>query len=129
MKILITNWINLLGVFIVLFLYGIATNVSNPIPTLSQNFWQSILAILFGICINGILFWLLFIVSLIAFDLLFIVKDQNNLKVRLLIEWLLISLPFIYWVIKYNQWIFLMGVIAFLITQLIRQNLIVKAAK
>ncbi len=129
MKILITNWINLLGVFIVLFLYGIATNVSNPNPTLSQNFWQSILAILFGICINGILFWLLFIVSLIAFDLLFIVKDQNNLKVRLLIEWLLISLPFIYWVIKYNQWIFLMGVIAFLITQLIRQNLIVKAAK
>jgi len=129
MKILLTNWINLLGVFMAVFLYGIVTNILNPNPTVSQNFWQSILAVLFGICLNGILFWLLFLVLLIAFDLLFIVKDQNNLKVKLLIEWLLISLPFIYWVIKYKQWIFLVGVIVFLITQLIRQNLIVKAAQ
>lgn len=126
MKILLTNWVNLLGVFMAVLTYGIVTNALNPNPTVSQNFWQSILAVLFGIFLYGILFWILYIVSLIAFDLLFIVKDQNNLKVKLLIEWLLISLPFIYWAIKYKQWIFLVGVIVFLITQLIRQNLIVK---
>jgi len=73
-------------------------------------------------------FWGLYITELIIFDLLFIVKDQSNLKSKLIIESLLISLPFIYWIISHKQWIFLVGVLVFLITQLIRQNLIIKVA-
>lgn len=120
MSILKTNWINLLGVFLAVFVYGIVANILNPNPIVSQSIWQSILAVLFGICFYGILFWVLYIVTLVAFDLLFIVKNQNNLKKKMLIEWLLISLPFIYWIFKYKEWMFLVGIIVFLITQLIR---------
>lgn len=125
MKILLTNWINLLGVFVAVFLYAIVYNIYDT--SVTRNLYQSTFAAFILVCLYGILFWSLFIITLIVFDLLFIVKDQNNLKIKLLIEWLLISLPFIYWVLRYKQWIFLVGIIVFLITQLIRQNLILKA--
>ena len=124
MKILLTNWINLLGVFIAVFLYSVIYNIYDT--TVLRNIFQSVFAAFILVFLYGIIFWLIYICALIAFDLLFIVKDQNNLKLKLLIEWLLVSVPFIYWALKYNQYIFLFGMIGFLITQLIRQNLILK---
>ena len=73
------------------------------------------------------MFWGLFIISLIVADLLLIVWSQKLLKQKLLLEWLLVSSPFIYWVIKYQEWISLIGMITFFITQLLREKLIVKA--
>lgn len=46
-----------------------------------------------------------------------------------MIQWGLISLPFIYWVFYYEEWIFLVAVIAFFVTQNLRRIRIVKLMK
>ena len=55
----------------------------------------------------------MFVVSLAIADLLLIVRDQNKLRQKLLVEWLLLSCPFIYWGIKYGEWIFAVAIITF----------------
>jgi len=120
MKIIKTNWINLIGVFIAVFIYAIFLNLNDT--NVSRNLFQSILPALILVCLYGILFWALFILLLVGLDLIFIVKDQTNLTAKLLIEWLIISGPFIYWAVRYREWIFVVAIIALLITQFIRQK-------
>ena len=120
MKIISTNWINLIGVFITVFLYAIVLNLNDT--NVSRNLFQTILPALILVCLYGILFWTLFILLLVILDLIFIVKDQTNLTVKLLIEWLIISSPFIYWAVRYREGIFISAIVAFLITQFIRQK-------
>ena len=126
-KILKTNWINILGVFTVLFLY---TTVYGLIDSnISRNIFQAIIASLIGICLYGIMFWMGFILALIILDLILIVPNQDKLTLKLLLEWIIISAPFIYWAITYERQrnIFIVAIIAFLITQLLRKQLITKA--
>ena len=118
MKIIRTNWINIIGVFVVAFIYAIILNLNDV--NVSRNVIQSILPALILVCLYGIMFWILYIVLLIILDLLLIAKNQNNLTAKLLAEWLIISAPFVYWGIKYQQWIFIAVTITFLITQLLR---------
>ena len=120
MKIIKTNWINLVGVFIAVFIYAIVLNLTDI--NVSRNLFQSILPALILVCLYGVLFWALFILLLVVLDLIFIVKDQTNLTAKLLIEWLIISSPFIYWAIRYREWIFVAAILALLITQFIRQK-------
>jgi hypothetical protein len=120
MKIIKTNWINLIGVFIAVFIYAIVLNLNDT--NVSRNLFQSILPALILVCLYGILFWALFILLLVGLDLIFIVKDQTNLTAKLLIEWLIISSPFIYWTVRYREWMFVVAIIALLITQSIRQK-------
>jgi hypothetical protein len=125
MKILKTNWINLIGVFIAIFLYALILNLNDT--TVVRNLFQSILSALMLVCLYGFIFWILFILLLILFDLLLIVKKQlSYLKIKLFIEWIIISAPFIYWIFKFKEIEFLVGVIVFLITQFIREKLIKK---
>jgi len=127
MKVLTTNWINLLGVFLVVFLYAIILNLTDT--NVSRNLFQSIFAALILVCGYGIMFWGLLIIALVVLDLLLIMRNPNNLKTMLLIEWLIISSPFIYWTIRYKEWIFVAAIIAFLITQLLRENRITEATR
>jgi hypothetical protein len=120
MKIIKTNWINLIGVFIAVFIYAIFLNLNDT--NVSRNLFQSILPALILVCLYGILFWALFILLLVVLDLIFIVRDQTNLTAKLLIEWLITSSPFIYWAVRYREWIFVAAIIALLITQFIRQK-------
>lgn len=124
MKVLKTNWINLAGVFVIVLLYGIILNLIDV--NVSRNSFQVIFAALILVCGYGIMFWGLFILSLIILDLLLFTINQNNLKIKLLIEWFVVSSPFIYGVIRYKAWIFVGGIIIFLITQLLREKLIKK---
>ena len=103
-KILLTNWINLLGVFLVAFACAFLLTFTDA--NLSYNIFQSMLAALFLVYGFGMMFWALFIVSLIVLDLLLIVPGINNLKTKLTIEWLVIISPFVYWTVKYHEWIF-----------------------
>ena len=125
MKIIVTNWINILGVFLVTLFYSVILSQFNN--DLNYNVFQSLVAALIVICLYGMMFWGLFVASLIVLDLLLIVKSQNNVRQKLLIEWALISSPFIYWVIRYGEWIFLIAIITFAITQFLRYRIIVKA--
>lgn len=118
MKIIKTNWINIIGVFIAVFLYAIALNLIDT--NVSRNVFQSVLPALILVCLYGLVFWVLLILLLVILDLLLIVKKPNNLTIKLLIEWLIIGSPFIYWAVRYGQGIFIAGVISLLITQFIR---------
>ncbi|SDX69575.1 hypothetical protein SAMN05444410_1284 [Hydrobacter penzbergensis] len=125
MKIIKTNWINIVGVFIAVFLYAIALNLMDE--NASRNMLQSVFASLILVFGYGIIFWGLLIVSLIVLDLLLFIRSQNNLKAKLVIEWLIISSPFVYWAIRYKEWIFVAAIVALLITQLLREKKIQKA--
>ncbi|MBN8721250.1 MAG: hypothetical protein J0H85_17510 [Sediminibacterium magnilacihabitans] len=125
MKIIKTNWINIVGVFIAVFLYAIVLNLIDE--NASRNMFQSVFASLILVFGYGIIFWGLLIVSLIVLDLLLFIRSQNNLKAKLVIEWLIISSPFVYWAIRYKEWIFVAAIVALLITQLLREKKIQKA--
>src|SRR6516164_5217040 len=109
MKVIKTNWINLIGVFIAVFVYAIFLNLTDT--NVSRNLFQSILPALMLVCLYGFLFWVLFILLLVLLDLIFFVRDQTNLTVKLLIEWLIISSPFVYWAVRYQEWIFMAGIV------------------
>ncbi len=122
MKILLTNWINICGLFISALLACIFISYRSDI---SPNIFQAIVMSLFSVCLYGMIFWGLFVVMIIFLDLILIVYNQNHLTLKLLIEWVLISSPFVYWFFKYDEWIFAVGVASFLITQLMRKRLII----
>jgi hypothetical protein len=124
MKILLTNWINLLGIFVVTFAFSVMQMLTKA--DLSYNILQAMLAALFGVIGYGMMFWGLLIIALIILDLILIVPNPKNLKTKLLAEWLIISIPFIYWTVKYHEWIFAVAIITFLITQLLREKYITK---
>ncbi|HVW13587.1 MAG TPA: hypothetical protein VHB54_07200 [Mucilaginibacter sp.] len=117
MKILLTNWINIAGVFVATFLSVFTFVLFNS---------GSILAALFGaflsICLYGISFWMGFIIALIFLDAILIISGLNKLIFKLFIEWLLISAPFFYWAFKYSEWIFIAAIIGFLLSQLFRKK-------
>lgn len=115
-----TNWINLVGVFISVFVYAVILNLIDG--GFSRSLFQSIFAALILVCLYGTMFWIMFIGALIVLDLLLVIRAQKNLKIRLGIQWLIISCPFIYWTLKYQEWIFLVATTAFLITQFIREK-------
>jgi hypothetical protein len=122
MKIILSNWINLLGVFGSVFVFTIILTTMDA--NLSYNIFQAILATLFSILGYGMMFWAFLIVSLLVTDLILVIPNKGNLKMLLIIQWLVISCPFIYGIIKYQEWVFAAGVISFLITQLLREKYI-----
>lgn len=124
MKVLLTNWVNLLGVFIPTFLYTIINSCFNYSATLGQALFGAFLLI----CLYGIMLWGGFLLSLILLDSVLIIPSTQYLRIKLIVEWVIISSPILYWTIKYERQrtLFLIAVISFLITQMIRRNLIVK---
>ncbi len=80
------------------------------------------LAAIFMVLGYGIMFWGLLIIALIILDLILIIPNRKNLKIKVLIEWAIISSPFVYWTLKYQEWIFAAAIIAFFLTQLVREK-------
>ena len=95
----------------------------------STTFKQAIVGALLLICLYGIMFWIAFIILLAVLDLLLIMPNFKNIRTKLIVEWGIISTPFIYWAIQYDRqrWLFIIVVITFFVTQLIRGNLIRKS--
>ena len=126
MKILATNWITICGSFITIFIAAVVIRMNS---TASPNILVAMLASFISVCLYGIIFWGFFIFSIIVLDLVLIVKNQNHLTLKLMVEWCLISAPFVYWFYEYREWFFIVGVISFSITQLIRKKLITKISR
>ena len=116
-----SNWINLVVVFVSSYSYVIADVLFH-----SGTFLQAIVGGLISTCLYGMMFWAFFVVSLVVLDFLIIVRNQERLKFKLFFEWLIISSPFIYWTIQYDEMIFAVAIIAFLISQLARERMIKK---
>jgi hypothetical protein len=109
MKILKTNWINIIGILIAVYLYALMLNLFDADKSL--NFIQVVFSPLILILLYGAIFWALFILLLIIFDLLFIVKNQENLKEKMILETFIIITPYVYWLIVYDELIFLVATI------------------
>ena len=124
MKIIKTNWINIIGILIAVYLYALMLNLFDADKSL--NFIQVVFSPLILILLYGAIFWALFILLLIIFDLLFIVKNQENLKKKMILETFIIITPYVYWLIVYDELIFLVAIITFFITQFYRRKLIAK---
>lgn len=112
-----TNWVNIVGIFLVI-LTCVFFNALFHSATLVQAVFGTFLVV----CAYGFMFWGGFMIALVVLDVVLIIWDQRMLRVKLLIEWLLISAPFIYWTVKYNEWIFAVGIVSFLITQFFREQ-------
>ncbi len=124
LKIILTNWINSLVIFIALFLASFFSAL------LIDNFSiiDAFIETGYSLLVYGMVCWMFFFISVGILDvILFSLKKQFQfITYKLAIEWLLISSPFIFWLIKYNQWVFFIAVLAFLIGQYLRKNYITK---
>lgn len=117
-KILATNSVNLIGIFFATLIFCVISGLVHQQLNLFQILFGTVLSIL----LYGMLFWAIFFVGIFVLDLLIICNSKKNLKQMLILEWLIISTPFIYWIIIYQEWIFLVAVVTFLITQLAREQ-------
>ena len=61
-------------------------------------------------------------VEVILFELIFIEKIKKHLKRMLWIESVVISIPFFYWFIMNTEWVFFISIIAYFISQIIREQ-------
>ena len=120
MKILTTNWLNIIGIFLFTYIYSLVKDYCLG----TYSLFQAAISALILICLYGIVFWTGFIVCILTVDVIFI--NDKNIKLKLIIEWFIISCPFFYWALKYNEIIFLVAILAFLITQMLREKLIRK---
>ncbi|NIG55068.1 hypothetical protein [Chitinophaga sp. Cy-1792] len=124
MKVIKTNWINFLGVFITVLLYVVIGNLSEAV-----SIGGLLLMALLLIFLYGIIFWIGLFAALITLDLILIRENQRHLLRNLLIEWFIISIPFMYWTAIYEEYIFLPAILSLLVTQILRKQLIVSVCK
>lgn len=81
---------------------------------------------LFTIVLYGGICFTVFLIGMLLLDLILMNHNPKNLRLKLILEWVLISAPFTYWLVEYSEWIFLVAVIFFLIAQFIREKRILK---
>jgi hypothetical protein len=123
-KILLSNWVNLLVIFIGVYIGGFISAKIYDRFTVSEALFGTA----YSVILYGMIFWVGFITCIFALDVIMFSfhKEKQYTTVKLVIEWSIISAPFIYWLIKYNQWIFLVAVLAFLLGQYLRRPYIIK---
>jgi hypothetical protein len=121
-KIVLSNWINLLTIFIVVYAVGFLSVIIDY----KFTFIEALFATIYSIVGYGMLFWTGFIVCILILDILLFSLDRKprNITIKLFVEWLIISAPFIYWLIKYEEWIFIAAILAFLLGQYLRRSYI-----
>lgn len=122
-KIYFTNWINVLGIALGTYLFVVISEVfKTGVSALIQMLIMAVFTIVLygGICFTG------FLIGMLLLDLILMNSNTKHLRLKLIVEWLLISAPFTYWLVEYSEWIFLVAIIFFLITQFIRERRILK---
>lgn len=124
LKVVFTNWVNILTVYIFMFGWLFISELVPGNATLKDALYNT-----FGsLIVYYLSFWLGFSMLIALLDVLFFSFDKKSqyTNYKLIFEWLLISLPFFYWLIKENQWIFLVAIFAFSIGQYLRRRYIFK---
>lgn len=130
LSILLTNWIHLLGFYmatyfsLILFkLFGLegAENESWSETLLTSILAIPLLFMLYGPIIIGGFYTAILVLDIVGFNL----KSTNTLLI-LILQWIIISAPFVMWASEYEYWLWLALIMSFLITQLIRKKKIEK---
>lgn len=123
-----TNWINLLGIFTAVYIYGIIVALSqvSTFNDLGNSLMWGFLGSFIGIIVFGFYFWLVFITLIFILDLILLNMDRKYLLRKLFLEWIIASSPFIYTGIMNNMWVFYVAVAGFLVAQWYRAKAIGK---
>ncbi|KAA3646823.1 MAG: hypothetical protein DWP98_10185 [Bacteroidetes bacterium] len=130
LKILGTNYIHLIGFIITTYFSSIIFSLlkleryTNEFTIDSLIVWVFTVPLL--IFTYGLIFLGGFYLSIIIMDSIGFFLFPNQTRRILLIEWLIIIPPFVYWAFQYDYWLWLTLSVSFLITQLIREKIINK---
>src|SRR5690606_30492435 len=124
LKIVLTNWLNIVAIFIAVY---VAAFISAIIID-KFTFSEALFGTTYGTLGYGMIFWLGFLILITLLDVILFSfnKQPQYTKYKLGVEWVLISSPLIYWLIRYNEWIFLVAILAFLVGQFLRKAYIFK---
>lgn len=125
-----TNWVHLLGFYVTTYLSIILFTVTEHERYQGGN-WTSILLLsLISIPFLFFTYGLLYVVYFFALIIIMDISGFSWTKWKpiqiLLLEWLIIVPPFIYWAFKYDYWLWLTLSVSFLLTQLYRRRQIEK---
>lgn len=128
MRIILTNWVSVVGILFVVYLSGIISEliIADNNGDITSSLWVGFIGGIIGLVLYGTVFVIGFIICMTILDLLLIGETDKHFRAKLLIEWILVSTPFIYWIFKHSEWVFLVAIITFFVTQLIREKLILK---
>mgnify|MGYP006945861267 CR=1 FL=1 len=110
-------WVNFLVIFLSAYSSLIIYTLINSKDGFFDTLMTAVIGSLFGILGFGFIFWVLFFLLTIMIDLILPFRNITKLNQNLLIEWFLVSLPFIFWMFKDGMFILLIGIIPYLITQ------------
>ncbi|MCB0802693.1 MAG: hypothetical protein KDB74_06315, partial [Flavobacteriales bacterium] len=130
LKILGTNYIHLIGFIITTYFSSIIFSLlkleryTNEFTIDSLIVWVFTVPLL--IFTYGLIFLGGFYLSIIIMDSIGFFLFPNQTRRILLIEWLIIIPPFVYWAFQYDYWLWLTLSVSFLITQLIKEKIINK---
>ena len=122
---ILTNWIHLIPFYVTTYLALLLYQVVGP-P--NQKLVQ---AIPFLFASTFLLFFIYgpvimagFYAAIVLADVLLFSCGYKRMREKLILEWILISTPFIYWAFKYEYWLWICLSASFLLTQLLRSVLI-----
>lgn len=123
-QVILTNWINWILIFASTFLFAFFDSIISIKFTIGEALFGAIYLVL-G---YGIMFWIGFFIVIALLDALLFSfnREPRYTNYKLASEWIIISSPFIYWLIEYSEWPFLIAVLAFLLGQYLRQTYIIK---
>lgn len=124
MEIIKTNYLNILGVMVGIFLYVFITTYIDA----SNSIYQALLISCLLVGGYGSIFWIGYLLALIILDLIFVIPNIKKLKTMLILEWGIISLPLIYWGIKYQYQrdFYIISILIFAISQSLRYKVIIR---
>lgn len=128
-KIISTNWIHLLGFYITCYFYGLLAKLiglGDVYDDWSTTIFFNLIGILLLLFTYGLVIILGFYIIILLLDLLLFQFKGLQLIQIVLIEWVIIIPPFIYWAFKEDYWLWLALVASLLGTQLIRRRKLMK---
>lgn len=128
-KLMSTNWIHLLGFYVSSYFYVIFSKligIEQPFDNWSTAIFYNLLGTLFLLFTYGLVIVIGFYLLILFLDLLLFQFKRLRLIEIVLIEWILIIPPFIYWAFKEEYWLWLVLVASLLTTQLIRRRQLMK---
>jgi hypothetical protein len=120
-RVALTNWINVIGIFLISYLFVIVYEI--------KDFPFILLSALFLLIGYGIVFWFFFIVTIFILDFTLFNQSTKFVYEKLFAEWIIVCTPFLYWIFDNQYPYFKHQIIAFGITQYIRKNKILKILK
>lgn len=122
LKIISTNWIHLVGFYITTYLTLVIGGIFDPTegwqPLILTGFLAALMLFaIYGYAIIGWFYLTIFVMDMAAFS-----WKSRWTRGILIVEWLIISAPFVYWAFKYEYWLWITLSMSLLATQMLRKK-------